>query len=312
MDIIHLEHIFHKLEGKEKNYWNQGYTTGIHNAWMRTVRNSGYKYEIRRQEKSKPYISLMKEDGFVIGEVTPWKLPTCSKLASRICADKIATQQYLENAKINIPQYSVFEEGEEEDALSFAFDGREEVVVKAYSFSQGLGVYLNVDEERFIRSFQECILLQKEKRRKPKVMVQEMVRGFELRVMIVEGNFFGAVVRIPAYVTGDGLSSIKQLIEKKNLERQNCRALKSRSIKITENLKAYMFSKGISIEHVPVSGERVLLSSISNISFGVETANVTDLVSEEIKNIAYKAVASIPGLYTAGVDIMVSSPPVSG
>ena len=81
-------------------------------------------------------------------------------------------------------------------------------MVKAPSFSQGLGVFLNVTEQDFKERFHECVEMQKERKREPSVIVQEMVDGFELRVTVVEGEFFGSIIRIPAYVTGDGTHNL--------------------------------------------------------------------------------------------------------
>ena len=67
-----------------------------------------------------------------------------------------------------------------------------------------------------------------------------------------------------------------------------------------------MRSTGLSFSTIPERGQRVLLSAISNISFGAETANVSDLISKEIKETALRAVAAIPGLFTGGVDLIVT------
>ena len=47
------------------------------------------------------------------------------------------------------------------------------------------------------------------------MIVQEMVRGFEMRATVVEGRLDNVLVRIPAYVTGDGTSTIDELIRTK-------------------------------------------------------------------------------------------------
>lgn len=308
MRTEHLNHILDSLPNLEQNYWQEGYTTGIHNAWIRTVRRSGYNFDIDRSKRNRPYITLKDSANAPIGVVTPWNVPTCTKTAGRICQNKVKTQEVLNAAGIGVPWYRVFGPDEADKAFATAFDqGRREVVVKAPSFSQGLGVFLNVTDQDFEDRFHECVEMQKERKREPSVIVQEMVDGFELRVTIVEGEFFGSIVRIPAYVTGDGTHNIEQLMSLKNEERQKDRARSKRLLRRNANMEAFMRSNSLSFSDVPEAGERVLLSAISNISFGAETANITDIISEEIKDTALKAVAAIPGLYTGGVDIMVRS-----
>lgn len=58
---------------------------------------------------------------------------------------------------------------------------------------------------------------------------------------------------------------------------------------------------------IPRHGEFVLLSSLSNISHGGEMVDITDYVSDEIKNISINSIAAIPGLYSGGVDIMMKN-----
>lgn len=307
MRTEHLNHILDSLPSLEQNYWQDGYTTGIHNAWIRTVRRSGRSYSIDRTKRNRPYITLQDDGDNPIGVVTPWNVPTCTKTAGRICQNKIKTQEVLHAAGINVPWYQVFGPDDADKAYSIAFaQGRGEVVVKAPSFSQGLGVFLNVTEKDFKDRFRECVEMQQERNRQPSVIVQEMVDGFELRVTIVEGEFFGSIIRIPAYVTGDGAHNIEELMALKNEERQKDRARSKRLLRRNSNMEAFMQSNSLSFSDVPEAGERVLLSAISNISFGAETANITDIISDEIKDTALKAVAAIPGLYTGGVDIMVN------
>lgn len=308
MRTEHLNHILDSLPSLEQNYWQDGYTTGIHNAWIRTVRRSGRNFHIDRSKKNRPYITLKDSADDPIGVVTPWNVPTCTKTAGRICQNKVKTQKILHTAGINVPWYQVFGPDEADDAFDTAFaQGRREVVVKAPSFSQGLGVFLNVTEQDFKERFHECVEMQKERKREPSVIVQEMVDGFELRVTVVEGEFFGSIIRIPAYVTGDGTHNIEELMALKTDERQKDRARSKRLLRRNANMEAFMRSNSLSFSDIPEAGERVLLSAISNISFGAETANITDIISEEIRDTAVRAVAAIPGLYTGGVDIMVRS-----
>src|SRR5699024_7003879 len=52
------------------------------------------------------------------------------------------------------------------------------------------------------------------------------------------------------------------------------------------------------------NNEVYLLSDISNLTLGGESIDITDIVSDEIKEIALNSIASIPGFYSGGVDMM--------
>lgn len=190
-------------------------------------------------------------------------------------------------------------------ARSEAFESDKEVVVKAHNLSQAIGIFLHVDEEGFNRTFEECVDIQVNRNRAPRVIVQELIHGFELRCTVIEGELVNVLARIPAYVIGDGSSSILELIEQKNERRQSDRFLRKRRIKPDEiNLQAKLKADGRTLDMVPAAGQSILLSSISNVGHGGETANLTDLVSDEIKETATAAVRAIPGLTTGGVDVM--------
>lgn len=145
------------------------------------------------------------------------------------------------------------------------------------------------------------------RKHRPDALVQEMVPGFEMRVTVIEGEVDNVLVRIPAYVVGDGRSTIDALIDAKNLRRAQCTYFGNKLIKRDHNLRSYMSAYGLEGTQIPNDGERVLLSSISNASYGGETAIVTDIASDRIKDTALRAVAAIPGLRTAGVDVMAES-----
>src|SRR5699024_6238462 len=114
-------------------------------------------------------------------------------------------------------------------------------------------------------------------------------------------------VRVPCFVVGDWEHTIKELIKIKNESRNICTVLSRAKIKISNSVIEFLRSHNSNIDDIPNKGEFVLLNSVSNFSYGGELINVTDLVCDEIKETALNAVASIPGFYTAGVDLMMTS-----
>src|SRR5699024_368466 len=92
-----------------------------------------------------------------------------------------------------------------------------------------------------------------------------------------------------------------------NKERENCRYLSKYPIKITNKINEFMYSQGITLNTIPKKDENLLLSSVSNINAGGEMINITDYVTQNIKDFALDALASIPGIYSGGLDIMLTS-----
>src|SRR5690606_26577701 len=48
------------------------------------------------------------------------------------------------------------------------------------------------------------------------VMVERYIQGFDFRLLVINKKFVAAAMRTPAMVTGDGISTIKQLVDREN------------------------------------------------------------------------------------------------
>ncbi|GAA1722651.1 ATP-grasp domain-containing protein [Brachybacterium phenoliresistens] len=306
MQTSHLDDILDALKDRSRNVYGPSETTIMGN-YIEAVKALGIPHTIRHNKKGHPFIEMHREDGSRLAYIHTRLLPSCSKTSSAICNDKVATHDLLEPKGVRIPRSRVYRENEAEKALAESYADNSEVVIKAHSLTLGVGVFLNVRKESFIETFAECIAIQKSYGHDPVAIVQEMVPGFEIRAVVIEGRLDNAVIRIPAYVTGDGESTIDALIDAKNAERSKCGFFHDKPIRRNRNMHAQLSGAGLSLDSVPAEGENVLLTSISNSTYGGETAIVTDLVSDEFKEMAVRAVAAIPGMATGGVDVMVDS-----
>ena len=137
--------------------------------------------------------------------------------------------------------------------------------------------------------------------------MQNFLKGFEVRATILQGTLVALIARIPPYVEGNGRNTIQELIAIKNRTRKSCGYLKKYPINITSKIKEFLKSNNLSLDYIPKNNERVLLSSVSNIAGGGELINITDKVSDNIKEFALDVLASIPGLYSGGLDLVLRS-----
>lgn len=305
MDVTHLDYILDQLADRPRNVYGWDASTTIMGNWIRAVDQVGIPHTIRHNKKGHPFVEMHRPDGARLAYIHTRLLPSCPKPSAAICNDKIATNEILEAKRVRIPWSRTYREDQAAIARKEAFAAHPEVVVKAHSLTLGVGVYLNVREEHFEETFEECIALQKRRGHEPTVIVQEMVTGFEMRATVVEGRLDNVVVRIPAFVTGNAVSTVDELIDAKNEVRSECGFFYDKPIKRNRNMKAFLGTQGIAMDSVPADGENVLLTNISNSTYGGETAVVTELVSNEFKETALRAAAAIPGVMTAGLDIMV-------
>jgi D-alanine-D-alanine ligase-like ATP-grasp enzyme len=137
------------------------------------------------------------------------------------------------------------------------------------------------------------------------VLVERQMAGAEYRVLVVGGEVVGALGKDAAHVVGDGRSTIAELIEVKNALRARNPHLATRLIKVRKHVRTNLERQQLSVESVLPAGQKVYLRHEANFSAGGETLDVTDDLPAAVKAVTVAAVAAIPGLELAGVDIMV-------
>lgn len=182
------------------------------------------------------------------------------------------------------------------------------VVVKPYNGYQGKGVISNIDNEKYLVRALDHIrgnLSYKD------VILEQHIEGNEYRIFVLEDEVIAVLKRIPANVIGDGVHSIKELIDMKNKDRKKNPRLSSSLIKIDFEIQSFLQKTGLTLDSVPEKSKQLYLREKSNVSSGGDPIDVTDEFPSEIKRIAVDAVKSMPNLPHAGVDIIVNSGNVS-
>ncbi|WP_249869258.1 acylphosphatase [Oceanobacillus saliphilus] len=220
-----------------------------------------------------------------------------------VCANKELTKQYLSKAGVPVPEGRMFNENsDEEEIINFAKTMRFPVVLKPTDGNAGKGVFANIqsiDELRGIIPYVRGVLGFKE------IIVENYIPGDEFRICVIEDRLLGAMNRRPASILGDGKHSVKQLIDQINQIRKMNPHLTSRLIKKDREVITMLERKGYNMNSIPADGERVFLREKSNLSAGGDAIDVTDELTQNVKNIAINAGKAIPGLFHYGVDMIV-------
>nr|WP_042222930.1 acylphosphatase [Oceanobacillus manasiensis] len=224
--------------------------------------------------------------------------------AVRIGKDKDETKRVLEKAGVAIPEGRRFTDENTTEMMEFANAIGYPVVIKPTDGSFGRGVITNITSSGELEHSLNFI---KEKYNYTDMIVERYVPGNEYRLYVVGNQVVGAVHRIPANVQGDGLHSIKALIEQKNEERSLNPRLISCPIQINQDLVNYIGRFGYSLHTVPSHGEQIYLNDKSNISIGGDPIDVLDELSAGVKETAVKAVKAVDGLPHCAVDLIIDS-----
>src|SRR5690606_6662199 len=228
----------------------------------------------------------------------------------KIAKDKYITKNYLLEKNVSVPQGKKFDKTtDDEMILNYANQLGYPVVLKPTNANLGEGVIANIQNkgelEQALKQVRNDLGYQN-------VIVEKHIEGEEVRVYVINGKVIAAMKRIPAYIIGDGKHTIKELIALKNEERRKNPNYKGRNIIIDKELKQNIEKVGYDLNSILEEGKQLFLRNKSNISAGGESIDVTDEITDEIKNLAVAATKAIPGLAQAGVDIIVNEKENSG
>lgn len=139
-------------------------------------------------------------------------------------------------------------------------------------------------------------------------LVEEHLEGTEYRIFCVDYKFIAAALRIPAFVIGDGVSTIESLINSKNQQpfRGDPLTHMYATIKVDQDTQACLERQSIGLETVVEEGKKVVLKSVCNMSQGGESLDVTETVCD--KNIIlFEKISRITNLNIIGIDIMATN-----
>lgn len=225
-----------------------------------------------------------------------------SNEAVDIGTDKEATKKYLLEAGVAVPQgFSFTNKTPMKDIKAHIAEVEKPYVLKPTFGSLGKGVTTNIHTGEMFHKSLEYIQSTYDY---TEFLVEQHVEGEDVRVYVVGDEVVAATKRIPANVTGDGVSTIKKLIEEKNQSRKSNPHTSTRMIKIDERMKEYLRNQNLKLDSILKEKETVFLKGESNISAGGDSIDITEQLSENVRKTARDAVKAIPDLHHAGVDLM--------
>jgi len=223
-----------------------------------------------------------------------------TRLANRVTDMKEVTSRLLRTKGYPAPENTVFSMNDVERAWKWA-EPILPIVLKPYNGTMGKLVFVNIDN---YEEFKSCFEKISEKHNE--VLIEKFQPGKEYRFTFVKNEIVGIAHRIPANVTGDGVKTVKQLIKEKNQERKLRKNPIHKQIKLDEESERVLHRKGYSFSYVPVKNEVIYLRENSNVSTGGDAIDVTNEISDEIKEHVKKAMLSINGLRVCGIDVLIN------
>lgn len=214
-----------------------------------------------------------------------------------ISNDKWMTKQFLQRKGVSFARAVILDNKEELKSLSLP---NYPLVVKPADTDHGIGVSTSINNEGQLK-----VALERAFKYSDKAIIEEFFPGKEFRFLVVEGVVRAITYREPANIVGDGISTVEQLIDKKNVGRGDDYKFPLLKIRIDDEVTRHLNAQSLTIYSVVPNGEKVYLRKNSNLSTGGDSIDVTDTMPSFYKEVAVKA-AGAAGLRIAGVDIIIS------
>lgn len=224
-----------------------------------------------------------------------------SAIGESIAQDKELTKKLLRAAGVPVPSGRCVTEAAEAWKAAEEIGGA--VVVKPRDGSQGKGITVNIrTRDEVLAAFAAAAEISDD------VIVERYLPGHDFRFLVVGKQLVAAARREPPLVVGDGVQTVRELVEQVNRDprRGEGHATSLTKIRFDDIALAALAQQQFSADSVPSKGARVILRNNANLSTGGTATDVTDDVHPELAARAVAA-AQMIGLDICGIDVVCES-----
>lgn len=261
--------------------------------WGRAARNVGATAKPWRAG----YEKISRGDLSTITYLTQVNLN--SILLDKILMDKEMTQDLLLELGYPTPRNLTFSLSEIDAVLPFFEACNKRVVIKpASGTAGGRGVTTNIQDIETLRH-----AVRSASRYASKILIEQHITGASYRLIYIGGKFADAVRRDPATVTGDGKSTIRQLIKAENKRRLNERPISALLPLLVDNdCKVKLASSGLSLKSCLPAGQVIEVKQSINDNSAAQNHNVRYEVHPETIAIGEEIMRDL-GITLGGIDV---------
>lgn len=220
-----------------------------------------------------------------------------SAVAMSLCDDKSATHRVLKAAGLRVPEQCRVQALDQAEAFLSRLGS---VVVKPARGEQGAGISVDVrDPDALERAIESA------RRICDTVILEEYVRGEDLRVVVIDFQVVAAAVRRPARVIGTGQHRIRELIEAQSRRRRAATGGES-AIPMDRETERCVRQAGYGLNDVLADGETLDVRKTANLHTG---GTIHDVTARLHPRLAEDAVAAAHALNipVTGLDFIVPS-----
>lgn len=224
-----------------------------------------------------------------------------SALGIEMSDDKASTKDLLSSMGIPVPEGSTVWTVEE--ARQAAEEIGYPVVVKPLVGNHGRGITVNItNQEELLIAFEIAKKIYRT------IIVEKYLVGFDFRILVIDGKFVAAARREPAFVIGNGINTIQELIDEINKDPERGIGHERNLTRITVNYmtERLLAIKKLSLSSILADGEKRYIKSTANISAGGTALDVTDSI-HPLNRLMAERISRIIGLNVCGIDVISDS-----
>lgn len=209
-----------------------------------------------------------------------------SAISHKIAGDKFLVSQILAKHDIPVPKNACFTLSTMDAACEYFTNMKKPAVVKPRrGTSGGTGITAGIHTLRqFKKAFYEAAL------HDSFVLIEEFVTGENIRLLILDDQLLSAVKRIPAFVTGDGRNTIKQLVKQTNQLRASSTSYpKLWPILMNNDLHLTLKRQHLYLNTILPEGEKKFVKTLCNGHQGGVVEEVTKITHPDFIEMSVRA-----------------------
>lgn len=232
-----------------------------------------------------------------------------SFISGRIIAgNKQITNAIVERLGVAVPAELYIEtsnlEAQKQVILDF-LQTHQTVVVKPVDGAHGKGVFTGVTTfEQIVEASRTIEGLSSFSG----FLVQQQLKGIDIRVVCVDGKYASAMTRVPATVVGDGTHTVTQLIEQENERPERSGENYSTIFNKIDMSYVERYLTPEQLQSVPANKQEVQVIGISNVGVGGTRKNLDEDIPAFIREASEKIARELR-LPVCGIDFFVDKIP---
>ncbi len=224
---------------------------------------------------------------------------TTGNIAVALARNKQQANALLRDAGMPVPEQGVVTSADE--SVSLARRIGYPVVIKPADLDGGVGVSALLQDERSVRAAYAHAA-----EHSKNIIIEKHIEGNDYRILVVNGQVLGVVERSPGGVTGDGVRTIRELVELQNHERAMATDERRylHPIEADQEAERMLGWAGVGWDTVPVRGDIIRLRAAANVATGGMPREIP-VADMHPDNLALaRRVARVLRLDVAGIDLL--------